>query len=491
MIYTGTLLRAELYDDHVKPYTNVKAVYEAHKGKYPGKLIVTNAHWYTTSPSVKPCGNYKVNGTVLSKEAWMDWGFGWNVGSLPVMVSTMGNDNYLSTLPVLVGGKRRDDVIDNQTSSVQRSTLRTWFGVDKAGKWYVEVTTSNYTLHRMVDRMQAFGIVDGMVLDGSGSSQCYDGATYQKGDGRTIYSYLLLWFDEGGGTGNNADDDKEDETTANYKKGIDVSQWQGTIDWTKVKASGIEFAMIRAGYGQNNIDPQFERNISECNRLGIPCGIYWFSYAYTEAMAIREAEYALAAVEPYKLEYPIAFDYEGASVDYAKKNGVVPDKAHVTALANAFCGRIEQAKYYATVYTNPAYLSQYYDSYVPKSYDIWLAQWPTNPDPNSKPAQAGGIWQYTSSGSVNGISGRVDMNAAYYDYPDIIEKNGLNKPATSSEPEPNPEPDTETPAKTETELAREWVMALGISDGENPEAACTRQQVWVMLYRALEKQGTI
>ena len=487
MIYTGTLLRAELYDDHTSPFTNVKAVYEAHKNKHPGKLIVTNAHWYTTSPSVKPCGNYKVNGTVLSKESWMDWGFGWNSGSLPVMVSTMGNDNYLSTLPVLVDGKRRDDVIDNQTSSVQRSTLRTWFGVDKAGKWYVEVTTSNYTLHRIVDRMQAFGIVDGMVLDGSGSSQCYDGTTYQRGDGRTIYSYLLLWFaDDGGTEDDDTDDDKEDDITG-YKKGIDVSQWQGTIDWEKVKAAGIEFAMIRAGYGRNNIDPQFKRNISECNRLGIPCGIYWFSYAYTEAMAIREAEYALAAVEPYKLEYPIAFDYEGASVDYAKKNGVVPDKAHVTALANAFCGRIEQAKYYAMVYTNPAYLSQYYDSYVPKSYDIWLAQWPANPDPAAKPAQAGGIWQYTNSGTVAGISGRVDMDAAYYDYPAIIKANGLNQPAAAPEPEPVPEPDTETPAKSENELAREWVTTMGISDGENPDTACTRQQVWTMLYRALGK----
>lgn len=485
MLYTGTLLRAEIYDDHAKPYTNVKAVYEAHKNKYPGKLIVTNAHWYTTSPSVKPCGNYKVNGTVLSKESWMDWGFGWNAGSLPVMVSTMGNDNYLSTLPVLVDGKRRDDVIDNQTSGVQRSTLRTWFGVDKAGKWYVEVTTSNYTLHRMVDRMQAFGIVDGMVLDGSGSSQCYDGATYQKGDGRTIYSYLLLWFDEGGGTGNNTDDDKEDDTTANYKKGIDVSEWQKTIDWEKVKVAGIEFAMIRAGYGQNNIDPQFKRNISECNRLGIPCGVFWFSYAYTEAMAIREAEYALAAVEPYKLDYPIAFDYESDSVEYAKKNGVEPDKAHVTGLAYAFCGRIEQAKYYAMIYTNPSYLSKYFDSYIPKNYDIWLAQWPSKPDPSSKPSQAGGIWQYTNSGSVNGISVRVDMDAAYYDYPSIIKANGLNQPAAAPEPEPVPEPDTESPAKSENELAREWVKAMGISDGENPDAACTRQQVWTMLYRAL------
>jgi len=483
MIHTGTLLRAELYNDYTGK-SSVVTVYNANKGKHPGKLIVTNGHWWDPGP--KPCGNYKVDGKVLSTEDWMDWGFGWNAGALPMMVSTMGNDNYLSTLPVLVGGKCRDDVIDRQTASVRRSTLRTWFGVDKTGKWTVEVTTSNYTLDGIVDRMQALGIVDGMVLDGSGSSQCYDGTTYQRGDGRDLYSFLLLWFAEDGGTGgDDTEDDKEEITTTTYKTGIDVSEWQKTIDWEAVHAAGIEFAMIRAGYGQNNIDPQFKRNISECNRLGIPCGVYWFSYAYTEAMAIREAEYALAAVEPYKLDYPIAFDYESDSVKYAKKNGVEPDKAHVTALAYAFCGRIEQAKYYAMIYTNPSYLSKYFDSYIPKNYDIWLAQWPSKPDPSSKPAQAGGIWQYTNSGSVNGISRRVDMNAAYYDYPDIIEKNGLNQPAKAPEPEPNPEPDTETPAKTETELAREWVMAQGISDGENPDAACTRQQVWTMLYRAL------
>lgn len=484
MIYTGALFRAELYDDHAYPYTNVKAVYEANKGRFPGKLIVTNAHWYNTKP-VAPVGNYKAGGTVISQQYDHALNLVWSGDTRPVWSWDMNEDNAIGTIPALVNGVRQD--VSGQDAGVKRSTLRTWWGFDARGKCTVEVTTSNYTLDGIIDRMQALGIVDGVVLDGGGSSQCYDGKTYQRGDGRTIYSYLLLWFDEGGGTGNNTDDDKEDETTATYKKGIDVSQWQGTIDWTKVKAAGIEFAMIRAGYGQNNIDPQFERNISECNRVGIPCGIYWFSYAYTEAMAIREAEYALSAVEPYKLDYPIAFDWEGDSANYAAKNGVTVTKTLASAMARAFCKRLEQAKYYAMVYTNPSYLATYFDNDIPKQYDIWLAQWPTNPDPNSKPAQAGGIWQYTSSGSVNGISGRVDMNAAYYNYPDIIEKNGLNKPATAPEPEPNPEPDTETPAKTETELAREWVMALGISDGENPEATCTRQQVWVMLYRALGK----
>ena len=139
-----------------------------------------------------------------------------------------------------------------------------------------------------------------------------------------------------------------------YKTGVDVSQWQGTIDWEAAKAAGVQFAMLRAGFGRNNPDPQFERNITECNRLGIPCGIYWFSYAYTEDMAAKEAEYALAAVAKHTLEYPVAFDFEGDSADYAAKNGVVVTKPLVSALARAFCGRVSAAKYSPMVYTNPS-----------------------------------------------------------------------------------------------------------------------------------------
>ena len=481
MLHTGTLLRAEIYDDHTKPYTNVKAVYEAHKGKYPGKLIVTNGHWYNTKP-VTPCGNYKVNGTVLSTEEWMDWGFGWNSGpiitmrsTIPVMVTDMSNDNYLSTLPLLVGGKKRDDVIKKQEPNVTVPTLRTWFGVDAKVKWTVEVTTTNYTLDGIVERMQSLGIVDGMVLDGSGSSQCYDGTTYQRGDGRDIYSYLLLWFDEGGG----GTDDKEDDTTATtYKRGIDVSEWQKTIDWEKVKAAGIDFAMIKAGSGRNRIDPQFKYNISECNRLGIPCGVYWFSYAYTEELARNEAKYCLAAIAPYKLDYPVAYDFEYDSVDNAEKLGIEITKEMASSFARAFLGEIEAARYYAQLYTNADYLTRYFDSELAKRYDVWLAQWPSKPNLDTKPSQAGGIWQYSNTGSVDGISVRVDLDAAYYDYPGIIEKNGLNQPATAPEPEPDPEPEL-----SEAELARAWAMERGISDGENPDSPATRGQVWTMLYR--------
>lgn len=205
------------------------------------------------------------------------------------------------------------------------------------------------------------------------------------------------------------------------KKYIDVSTHQGTIDWEKVKAAGIDGVMIRAGYGRNNIDKQFVRNVTECNRLGIPCGVYWFSYAYTEEMAKKEAEYCLEAVKPYKLELPVCFDFEYDSVAYAKKQGVAVNKKLATALVHAFCGVIEAAGYYVMNYANPDYLRNYFDDSV-KRYDLWLA-WYSNA---VKPTMDCGIWQYSSSGKVDGISGNVDMNHAYKDFAAITNRVGLN-----------------------------------------------------------------
>lgn len=208
----------------------------------------------------------------------------------------------------------------------------------------------------------------------------------------------------------------------NVKKYIDVSTHQGKIDWEKVKASGIDGVMIRAGYGRNNIDKQFVRNITECNRLGIPCGVYWFSYAYTEEMAKKEAEYCLEAIKPYKVELPVCFDFEYDSVTYAKKQGVKVDKNLATALVHAFCKVVEDAGYYVMNYANLDYLRNYFDDSVNR-YGLWLA-WYSNAE---KPTVDCDIWQYSSKGKVNGITGNVDMNYAYNDYAKIILKAGLNK----------------------------------------------------------------
>ena len=252
-----------------------------------------------------------------------------------------------------------------------------------------------------------------------------------------------------------------------YRKGIDVSKWQGTIDWEKVKAGGVEFAMLRAGYGQGNPDAQFERNAAECERLGIPFGVYWFSYALTPEMAAQEARFCAQAAAKYRLSYPMAYDFEYDSADYAAEKGVAVTKELASGLARAFCNEAKALGYYPMVYANPNYLAAYFDEGIPKEFDIWLARWPKDPDPAVEPAQSGGMWQYSSGGSVAGISGRVDLNAAYKDYPALIA----------------PEEEEHGGYASEAERAREWVMARGISDGSSPQAAATRQEVWVMLYR--------
>ena len=109
------------------------------------------------------------------------------------------------------------------------------------------------------------------------------------------------------------------------KKGIDVSVWQGEINWATVKPN-IDFAILRAGYGKNNIDEQFVRNANECSRLGIPFGVYWFSYALNEQQAKKEADYVCNVVAKYKLSYPICYDFEYDSTNYANKNGVTITK---------------------------------------------------------------------------------------------------------------------------------------------------------------------
>lgn len=205
------------------------------------------------------------------------------------------------------------------------------------------------------------------------------------------------------------------------KKGIDVSKWQGAIDWEKAKAGGVEFAILRAGYGQGNVDETFARNASECMRLGIPFGVYWFSYAYTVERARKEAVRCIETIAPYALTYPVAFDFEYDSVNYAEGFGVKITKQLASGMARAFLEEIEAAGYTPMLYTNADYLSRYFDAGLAEEYDVWLAQWPENPDLNNPPMECA-MWQYSSSGTVSGIDGRVDMNVCYKDYETEVNK---------------------------------------------------------------------
>ena len=208
-------------------------------------------------------------------------------------------------------------------------------------------------------------------------------------------------------------------------KGIDVSKHQETIDWEKVKKSGVQFAIIRAGMGKNTVDPFFVSNARRCNEIWLPIGVYWFSYAATEAEAKAEAEFCLKTIKNFRIEYPVFFDLEYDTARYLRQKGITLTKAMATAHAKAFLSTVEKAGYYAANYANPDYLAHYFDSSL-STYDLWLANYKDNPDLSNPPRDCG-IWQYSNSGRVNGVNGKVDLDVCYKNYPSIIKKDEWKK----------------------------------------------------------------
>lgn len=202
------------------------------------------------------------------------------------------------------------------------------------------------------------------------------------------------------------------------KNGIDVSEHQGNIDWERVKASGeVDFAIIRAGYGRlaTQKDKQFDRNYSECKRLGIPCGAYWYSYATTVDEAREEARVCLEIVRGKSFEYPIYFDIE-------EKKAFATGGANCSEMIKAFCNSIEDGGFWAGLYCSRSPLTQYISESVRKRYALWVAEYGSVCNYNG----TYGMWQKSSTGSIPGISGNVDLDEGYVDYPAIIKSRGDN-----------------------------------------------------------------
>lgn len=191
-------------------------------------------------------------------------------------------------------------------------------------------------------------------------------------------------------------------------EGIDVSRYQGTINWEAVRRSNIQFAMIRAGYGRNNIDPTFRQNIEACNRLGIPCGVYWFSYALNTQMAREEARYCLAAIRRYRLDYPVCFDLEYDTIAYAARNGVTIGRRLATDMVKAFCNEVRSAGYLPMYYSNRDYINNVFYPNELTDYLLWYALYRNTLDRTDV-----AIWQYTENGTVSGINGSVDLNLSF------------------------------------------------------------------------------
>lgn len=195
---------------------------------------------------------------------------------------------------------------------------------------------------------------------------------------------------------------------------IDVSEWQGDIDWAKAKADGVEGAIIRLGYGEgNNADKKAQRNISECKRFGIPFGIYWYSYADTPALAKEEGADVVAklkqfGVNPSDLAYPVYYDLE----KWTWEGHQPPTDPNVyNNIVNNWYSALQSAGYKNLgVYSYTSYLQgplKHADIYAKTT---WVAQYGARMGFDSFPTNSRG-WQYTSTGKVDGISGNVDMNA--------------------------------------------------------------------------------
>ena len=189
-------------------------------------------------------------------------------------------------------------------------------------------------------------------------------------------------------------------------KGIDVSEFQRKIDWDKVKNDGIEFAILRVGFGmdiKSQDDKYIERNIEECERLGIPYGVYLFSYANTADKAKSEAEHTLRLIKGHKLAMGVWYDIEDNNTSGSVSKGTL------TNIIETYCKKIKNAGYNVGIYASLSWLNSKIDNSVQEKYPIWVAQYYKECQYKKDYL----IWQYASDGKVDGISGKVDMNYYY------------------------------------------------------------------------------
>lgn len=200
---------------------------------------------------------------------------------------------------------------------------------------------------------------------------------------------------------------------------IDVSRWQGTIDWKKVKACGkVGGVMIRAvstKSGQLYVDPCFEANYAGAKSVGLPVGVYAYTVAVTEGMAKKELNLLKTCLEGKSFELPIAMDVEDPRL-----RSLAPAK--LSALVAEAAAQLEAWGLYAMVYTYTNFADTALDMAALAAYDLWIADYR-----GKRPARRHGMWQYTSSGKIPGVSGPVDLSHAYKGYAAIIQRAGLTK----------------------------------------------------------------
>lgn len=214
-----------------------------------------------------------------------------------------------------------------------------------------------------------------------------------------------------------------------YGKVIDVSKYQKNIDFTKVKEAGYKGVIIRCayrGYGKAGTlveDEYFYKNVAKCNEIGLPFGVYIFSQAINKNEAVEEAKFALNMIKKSgcKPSFPVYIDSEYGNTFRTGRADKL-DRSIRTEIIAAFCSFVESSGYYAGLYASTSWLNTKLYMTDLKKYDVWVAHY------TDKCGYTGdyGMWQYTSSGSVPGVTGRCDVNNCYKNYPSIIKNAQLN-----------------------------------------------------------------
>ncbi|MDO5573961.1 MAG: GH25 family lysozyme, partial [bacterium] len=327
----------------------------------------------------------------------------------------------VSSAGVVTGVKAGKSVITAKSSSGKTATLEVTVEAAYADTAQLYDSSKNklYVLEGTTYRLATYadyksgkfskyykkGAVDEYLYTGW---QTIDGLTYYfkkdntKVTGEQVIGGVKYTFDSDGAL-----------SQGNGTLGIDVSKYQPSINWASVKASGISYVIIRCGYRGSSTgvlveDPYFRSHIKGAKAAGLKVGVYFFTTAVTEAEAVEEASMCAALCSGYGLNYPVFMDCESSG----RAGYMSMSAAQRTSVIKAFCSTIRSAGYTPGVYANKTWLSSYMNASELSGYKIWLAQY------NSQVTYKGryDLWQFTSKGSVNGISGNVDMNQSYLGY---------------------------------------------------------------------------
>jgi len=343
--------------------------------------------------SLNPAGTGGYAGVVVSDDTKSVTINGQNAGTFELTAKSKDDPSVTKKVTVYVYTNPKKDTVTKLTTDQGQQVYK------MSGSKYVEATLADY----YDDSIKLY--IGGAVTYKYTGWWTIDGKTYyfdsngKKVTGKQIILGAEYEFDSNGVL-----------KTGNSSFGIDVSTWNGTIDWNKVSKSGVTYAIIRCGFrgstqGGLYKDNKFDNNIKNATSAGIKVGVYFFTQAVTEAEAIEEASMCIGLVEAYKLSYPIFIDVEssGGRADSLSKEAR-------TAVIKAFCKTVTNAGYKAGVYANKNWLTTKINTTELTDYTIWLAQYAKEHTYSTTRVD---MWQYSASGSINGITGEVDLNLSY------------------------------------------------------------------------------